>query len=1826
MGMPRVVPWDTVCPDSSSLKPETQRLALIVENLAGTCYVLGSLFCSFYYVRLLPPFLTNDLWWPNLNMTGGQSYLIDLVNSQLAVNGSSWAIEGVPLQRDYSSPFTPMYMPQAYGRRVLLESTDMTMAIKRLLRMSVAEIKALPTQYCWVDMDRRWSLARTPRRQARCLAADGDNAAVYLEAPLRVTDWWQWQTQMGSLFQTAIVDGLLPKDAGNAWVTMVSTTRVSDASTEAAYWHTKSMTRFTFQWQNYQQDWLDESIRVVTAVSSQVVLLKRYPYFRQNLDGLLARNNMWQYAQTWPPSQSLVVPATGDDDQFNAYVGAMELNLRQSSSSPFIEVVENDLGPFVSIDMRYVSAPPSLVALYNDFLRQMDSIVLHLPIQLSQYALLDPLPHTWAAFPNVTYFGGNPLCHATTNTDPGLQLSFGFDDTCRGTGAFQLSLSPLTAAFALYVTGMSNAMAYQACALCGTTASLCREIVLKASAVVTALNTTNDSLVQAALPDIQSIEIIQFALVYGMMNSTAEALLLRQSLVGGSASTWRIFGWTMLLDWLQCNREVVTIEGDVASLTLLSKVYNPLAFEVQPSDIPRSMGAFYWFMTAYVSLVLAGVATVACLYGVICARGSFRGRNLFRLNRVVSSVWVGRPLTVARGLSAMMLLSCATLDLQVDPKNGWTSFVAVRRSWLDSLVVSGEAMWVQYVLHDIVLIGTDHAHRYAPLSTALAWMVVSSLDLFVPPTASTTWTHRDCDPIAFGLTCTVETILIGNFTRLCLPCAVFAASTLGSLWWVKWQSTQDARPKIEPLVLPASAVAYFDMHLPSSATYKMDVVACVLAGLVPLRTSHSQSFLLDIKLWRRVPCTFHDRMVEIDNPRFVQTVHEAKTNGSGPTPTTPITSIAIIPTLVSLFRRTVFPVKVGPLVDTVAPTQNGSCRRSTPPPWHQFLAVVAFVYLISSVASSLYFVAVAQTSIANDFFWAHFNSTGTQAYLANWFNYKLVASTSAILFDRLDFVDTSLYNDTDVIIPSSSLYPSHVQLEARSNLTNVILGLRSLQLVSSLWLSTSYCWLDFGRQWEMAVTETRQKKRCLSDGLDNGAMYLESMLRNTDPNLWLHNAYLPCAGAFAIAVSSELDRTNEGRQWWAAMQRLWSVGPLPLQDEVTLWMDQGLTHYQCQWQNYKSLGIVDTFDVRNAAGTAYPITIKHSAYQYHFTTQTSLKAHGSLANDLFLGACNGSGTVGGSSLLRSSPQFLYANMSIQDKVHANDPSMDIAAPPFLLVDNVVGPFGTIDTMHVPRPSSLVSLFDTINTAMLAMLSEDNNPASKQFLALSSMSWTLKGYQRLETNPSISLLSGDILCPTTTLDVASHHPLSGLLESFGQSDGCSAPKPATLTVDRAMLVFATLAWQHVNPTRQVQSPNASFLCSGGNTDPKCTAALASIPSIALSSVAFVDNLSAATTYKDVHRLNVSLVQIAADIDSLSLLHLPLFDPGEPDFEFLAWCLLSDWVLGRREVVSFEGDYGTFVLVSSEYPMSIWHASPTEIPSNIVYYVRGTIIYVTSLLTLVAMLVLVYTVVDRGWNEPRNVLSFGRVAGIVWVGRPLLFLRSLTAIGLLSTAKVEFVQDSLGLSRMMLPARDGRYYINSILSSSEACWLVYVVQDIFTVAASNDVPQLTSHVSLLVWFVSASLSCFYPVQPTVDVHRACELSILDFQVTCHSGHVAIGDVTRFVMLLGLVVSVAFAAFGFQELFNRRSLAMSTTTSHFLSNCAQLHFKNRAHWQYEGVSYIDHASAAMNGLLIFSWRWRFYVLDVKTWRVYEVATPECPHFCAAPYRFHVAFPLTD
>ncbi|KAF0689949.1 Aste57867_18642 [Aphanomyces stellatus] len=237
--------------------------------------------------------LGQRLWWPKLNTSGVQSFLIDLVNTQL---NSTFA--SLRLPKNYGMAFTPLYLQPTHARKTVLDNTAIESAIERLLVLSVDEITALPTQHCW----------------------DRDNGAVYLEPILRVVDEVKWETSMGSLYQATIISGLTPASEGLAWKASVAEMTVTSVDTETNYWRGQGITRFLCG--HRTMDFIMEAIRSAGR--------RNFPQPRHHAIPLWPSDNGFYYGGNPLCGATQLPPAKASRDSFVA-IGQWILLWRQSA-------------------------------------------------------------------------------------------------------------------------------------------------------------------------------------------------------------------------------------------------------------------------------------------------------------------------------------------------------------------------------------------------------------------------------------------------------------------------------------------------------------------------------------------------------------------------------------------------------------------------------------------------------------------------------------------------------------------------------------------------------------------------------------------------------------------------------------------------------------------------------------------------------------------------------------------------------------------------------------------------------------------------------------------------------------------------------------------------------------------------------------------------------------------------------------------------------------------------------------------------------------------------------------------------------------------------------------------------------------------------------------------------------------------------------------------------------------------------------------------------------------------------------------------------------
>ncbi|KDO34471.1 hypothetical protein SPRG_00535 [Saprolegnia parasitica CBS 223.65] len=1813
---------------------DTGTLLNVAWCVAGVVYLVGTSALSVYFVYLLGPSMTNDLFWAGFNTTGMQSFVADAFNRALtaATNASidlDLRCPGLFFKNDYSSSVNQIGVNPSYVRSVLGAMTLLE-AVRGLRAVTMDYALWLPTQNCWVDMDRRWELAHTLRRQARCAAADSDNAAVYLEALLRNVDWDDWMSTAGSGFQTAILDAVVDDVDGPAWVTATASadTTVDD---EVAYWTTHRLRRFALQWHNLWQGGMTETVVIANALGmEQSLSIKNLP--------IVSRDYMWTslncywalFNDLWAAGVQGVslVRVNASQVDFEAVQGADPTTLP-------VALLHTHIGPLLSIDMRYVALPHSLATLAFLF----DAAFARVISNSSAQSVHNPrtvlaTPSSWRQ-PTLSYHGGNPFCVTGASQTSYAQPTFGFYDTCSSQDQMTLPYTAHSLAFAVLGASMNDSSIVPSLhELCGHSTD-CVDDIIAASSFVAGSKDIEAlaplSVVAADQVAILQVEVMQFALVNG-----SDPLLLHQLL-----TDWGIFGWVHLYDWAvgtrevvkfegdvgsmtlistavppigfdamalevprsTCNylffwmhlydwavgtREVVKFEGDVGSMTLISTAVPPIGFDAMALEVPRSTCNYLWYIVLYSTAVLGFVAAFVLLR-CVWIEFQIAGRNLFFFNRVAAFVWVGRPVFLVRGVTAIILLSTAPMALS--PRHGWTGLAFETRSFFETAVLTSEVAWLSYVLVDILLvIFPESAPTYAPVSAALTWIIILLYSILDPvwPTASVA---RTCVSVNFDaqLLCVSGRLEIGSWVRTLHILALVLGAVIVAILLLT----------SKPTVISAAGEAFLSLRIltiENTTNWCMDHAMCTLCGLIPFQFK-GNDYVFDIKLW-----VVWKKRRTTEKHRTQSTLHMRS----------PSLSVRARPITTAILSAPV----VEPMTKYVSTnTWRGyllhCCSHRVP--WNTLMVVLGLGYLVLTIASSIVFISVSGQNLANDFFWPGFNSTGIDAFLGNWFNNQLFYATTPMTWrlDDVGFADALLYNGSTTLVMSQSLYTNVIYLETlASDLGAAIAGLRMTPPSTLPYVFTSFCYLDFERRWAMANSAARQT-RCAAYNT-NGAVYLEAFVRNTD---WasFHDAW---GNAFEIAFGNDLNASAAGLAWRSA-----SRDPgTSIADEVRLWTNHAIASFTLQWQNYKRLGLFDAFDVETAFGFRYAMTLKQTVGSWAWKDQTSLKMYWSFGADLDAVRANSS-LLSGQSLLRDSPRFAYVNGSSLEDVMSQNGTL---APPFGLGFGLVrahlGPFGSIDVLHVPVPPALLRL-QQLFTRLLSTNLATKAAAATAYGALIVPS--LSPAPSTWFTSSIFILGGNPLCDTGGVPPTRGIQSSGLRAFYGAAAVCGSNFGEYITPTTKGVAFATAVTQLSAPSQNVSQSCAFDVLS----PPTCFEMV--LAAQACTNACFsTDQLDALQVAVDaavvaIQAAHVTIVQYALNGSTPQLLAIDLLDPSDPEFMLFGWFFLWDWATGYREVVKFVGDTGALSVLSTAVTTTSLAPNALEIPKNLVLFLRNVVLYVTSVLVAVSILVVFHMLGSRGQISGSHLFGLNRVAGIIWVGRPLLLLRSLTAMAVLSTARVDLVQTGI----VTLFQTTVSSAVLTVLSAGEVTWFIYVLNDILMVYTQQYARLYMTKATYLLWLISAIWSFVSPVTHSATVARTCAAIDLNLQLVCQSGVLRIGDRTRFVELLLLCVGCLLLCYGIER-WRVPNLLNNSPLSHHLS-CEAKYLFNLEKWRFQGVYYLDKASAAMNGMLILSIGDTFHVLDIKTWRRFQLRVPVA-HYnemdASTRHRLRHAYPLVE
>ncbi|OQR84616.1 hypothetical protein ACHHYP_13105 [Achlya hypogyna] len=1754
------------------------------SKVAGLLYMYTSVACGFYYVYILTPTFGNDLWWPGYNVSGYQAFVVDVTNRALATARSGPLDLFGPnaiMAKSYTSLQPTTAVAQAYPWRVILdECTSVEYAVTNLRTISASWSTRMMSQYCWVDFKQQWELAHTTGRLARCRRRYATNGAVYFEAVMRNVVWDDFMATWGGPgdeFTVVIGLALMESAAGISWLNKTSvardTTLIAD---EINYWGSYGITSFQLQWSNRRGPGITESMVITNALGiEQEVTLKNMAittgpwsteimYWRLLNDLFILQTYNRSLVRQASNFYALNLSATQPPVDFEVHQGLCNPSGNCASQTG---LVHSFIGPFLSIDMFYVRVPLPLIDFYNAYMKSLQTALAGNATLRAIYATVPqlvatPTPPAWA-LPNVTYFGGNPMCLRRKGTSY-VQQSFSYSDACSGTPALGIPLATDAVLLALHLA--PDVSATEVCGLQSSTAP-CMKVLSMAQLIAAEVSAVDYALVASASMAIASAntEFIQFA------TTASQWQLLHQPLVDATARAWSFYGRVCLMDWITGVREVISFEGDVSSAAIMSTTYSAVQLTTSLGEASLKQAThIVIFFVMYTSVLLFGIAVIASVYAM-ASRFHFVGANLWYFNRVAGSVWLGRPLQCLRGITALCVMSTAPVSLVT--VDGYSKLTLEPRTPFRSIIVAGEATWIVYVVNDLLLLifPRDVTRTLAPISSLGVWLLTLCVDVAAPLSITATL-DRQCysTDMDYFLNCNSAVVAVGSPTRLGILVTIQAVGIFGAVgftvgyYYFMGQRLQEPAHGCTPPLSVAGICTVFTTPI-HDHSWLMDKVVCVLSGMLPV-SKDCVHYIFDIKAWVLVPDTI--------------------TYECAP---------AVAP--VAMVRDTT--------QDTIEVAADAEAKRTRT---SRLIVLLGLTYMVLSIVGSVSYISVSATDLANDIWWANFNITGTHVFLANWFNGQLYMASTLPRFSlaSANISQIGSFASSIVFVQSPTNFGGSLQHTQLNKLAPIIAGFRRMDACNNApWVFTQYCFVDFERRWSMAYSLARQK-RCEVMTF-NGAVYLEGMLRNLVWDDWQH-----CWGAaFDTAVGDELRRSQAGRDWLGALP-----SRLSLAAEIAYWEQQGIQNYVVQWQNYKLVGLISTYTVESAYGLVFPLTLYSVNGTYRFGQQSSLKAYWGLASDLFAIATNTSG-IGGHSLVRSSPLFAYTNQTVGAVLATNGTLPQPLGGALSIIQNIVGPFGTIDMQFVPMPAAV--------TGYLLQLMNTIRASSLQTVAAEAAYTNLTVPDSMYPVPDIWLRSGWLSFGGSPLcsDIAIS---SGVTVSSGMINLLSSNRPCSTSRGYARIGPVT-EYLLVGTILAQLTPMSNFV----DVCRLDTASSSFCPADMLEAAEYVQTfLPAAAADTAGIRSTISAIQ-AQHVQLLQFMRRNASAPltlesyellaSEDNFAYMAWMFLCDWVNGYREVVRFEGDMGAVTVLGDLLLPAQQGVRPFEIPTSGATYARAAVQYITVVVILVAGLTSLYIVTSRGHIEGRNMFSLGSVGGVVWIGRPLLFIRSITAIGILSTGTLELVFTG---SISHLQVSETPWYL-TLIAANELTWLAAVVNDLF-IAYTREYNRYYNAVNIaLVWLVAGCLSLVDPAHHVATIEPAaesCTVVEVDFQIVCQSISIEIGQTTRIAVLIAVVFSVKLFCYCVARWLVGRPPAAQAKSIVLYAGAKYL-FRHQP-WIHRDIYYLDRASAVLNGLVTVRHKDYLYVLDIKTWRVFAVYV----HMWPVKLAKHVmeAIPLTN
>ena len=359
-----------------------------------------------------------------------------------------------------------------------------------------------------------------------------------------------------------------------------------------------------------------------------------------------------------------------------------------------------------------------------------------------------------------------------------------------------------------------------------------------------------------------------------------------------------------------------------------------------------------------------------------------------------------------------------------------------------------------------------------------------------------------------------------------------------------------------------------------------------------------------------------------------------------------------------------------------------------------------------------------------------------------------------------------------------------------------------------------------------------------------------------------------------------------------------------------------------QYTNLNQIGLEESIDITNALGVTSPLRIKSipqvSRATVWFTSTMFTTFMYALAS-----------VTGNQSLVRNASTFfgLY-EANLMEVYTVGMPLNNVQRA----LHDRLGPLGNIDLLYVPVPAHLLDAVQGFRRSVSTAL-QSNAAFRTAYDALTLMRFYPTPIQWQD--PSLVFFGGSPTCSAST-------GYSFVQESFGFDDGCMTPTPLTLHWSPLSSLFAlsmTTAMGVPPMLCHLLPPTEANLCSDELR--RTAIALATAPALVL-------NTSLPTLTMDLPLATLQIVRRngSFDIETQRLL--------DPSYSFFGWMSVYEWAMNTREVVLFDGDVASYMVMTYAYaPLPL----PAHLDSSVFgAYMWGACAMTSAALTLVGLVVL------------------------------------------------------------------------------------------------------------------------------------------------------------------------------------------------------------------------------------------------------------------------------